>query len=117
MKKKFFVLREAALDKPATLEYYDTEKKYRSGVLPKRSVVVSGCFAVNPKEDCKHKHAITIFTVSDCFSVVCTGEREKLEWMKDLVELQKGICGEAPQGESLPPLSPSFGEFQRELSW
>jgi hypothetical protein len=36
MKKKFFVLRREGAKFPARLEYYDTEKKLKSGQPPKR---------------------------------------------------------------------------------
>lgn len=40
MRKKFFVLREeTAIGGPARLEYYESEKKWRTNCLPKRFIM------------------------------------------------------------------------------
>ena len=90
MKKKFFVLHETLDNKPARLEYFDQQKKFEQGQAAKRVILVAGSFAVNKKEDCEQKYVISVFTDKDTFSVVANSEREQLEWLKDLVELQRG---------------------------
>lgn len=36
MKKKYFVLRRDSAEVPARLEYYDSEKKFKANLAPKR---------------------------------------------------------------------------------
>ncbi|XP_055350442.1 insulin receptor substrate 1-like isoform X2 [Paramacrobiotus metropolitanus] len=106
--KKFFVLRESSSDKPAILEYHESETKFRNNCPPKRSFAITACFAVNSKEDCKEKHAISVFTLGETLSVVCNSEREQSEWLQDLLELQKSGLGEEPLPENSPPLTPLY---------
>ena len=88
MKKKFFVLRGCSNSGPARLEYYDSEKKYRTGAGCKRSIELAGCFNINKKMDPKHKHAISLFTKDDCFSVVAENVDEQESWLGCLLDLQ-----------------------------
>ena len=88
MKRKLFFLREESESGPARLEYYDSDKKYRAGLPPKRSITLKTCFNVNRKSDSKHKNAIALYTKDDCFSVVCDTEEEREEWLSAMVELQ-----------------------------
>ena len=69
-KKKFFVLREESETGPSRLEYYDSEKKFLSGTVPKQPIVLRSCFDINRKSDSRHKYAVALFTRDDCFSVV-----------------------------------------------
>lgn len=88
MKKKYFVLRGCSNSGPARLEYYDSEKKYRAGAGCKRSIELAGCFNINKKMDPKHKHAISLFTKDDCFSVVAENVDEQESWLGCLLDLQ-----------------------------
>ena len=114
MKKKYFVLRKATSDQPAVLEYYDQLIKYQKGEAPKRTSIISGCFAVNKKEDSKVKNAISIFGNPDTFGIVAASEQEQMDWLRDLVELQQSG---SPQKEdtqnsptsSMPTDQPYFG--------
>ncbi|OWA52039.1 putative Insulin receptor substrate 1 [Hypsibius exemplaris] len=104
MKKKFFVLREANAERPAALEYFDAQKKFDQGHAAKRIIPVSGSFAVNKKEDCEPKHAISIFTDKETFSVVANSEREQNEWLKDMIDLQRaGPVEGSPASETAHP--------------
>ncbi|GAB1600700.1 uncharacterized protein LOC106876466 isoform X1 [Argonauta hians] len=88
MKKKFFVLRGNSNAGPARLEYYDSEKKYRASAVPKRSIELNSCFNINKKIDPKHKHAVSLFTKDDCFSVVAENAEEQDAWLDCLLDLQ-----------------------------
>ncbi|XP_052823463.1 uncharacterized protein LOC106876466 isoform X2 [Octopus bimaculoides] len=88
MKKKFFVLRGNSNSGPARLEYYDSEKKYRSYSVPKRSIELNSCFNINKKIDPKHKHAVSLFTKDDCFSIVAENAEEQDAWLDCLLDLQ-----------------------------
>lgn len=90
MKKKFFVLHKESSGGPCRLEYFDSEKKFRSGAAAKRSVNVKTCFNINKRTDTKQKFAIALFTKDDCFTVVCDNEKEQDEWLTALLELQQG---------------------------
>ncbi|WAR16560.1 IRS1-like protein, partial [Mya arenaria] len=54
MKKKYFILRSTSSSGPSRLDYYDSEKKFKTGHLPKRSIHLFKCFNINKKID-KHK--------------------------------------------------------------
>ncbi|XP_023932904.1 insulin receptor substrate 1-B isoform X2 [Lingula anatina] len=89
MKKRYFVVREESPSGPARLEYYDNEKKFKSGhAIPKKVVDFYECFNINKKHDSKHKHAIALYTGSDCFSLVFENEKEQEEWLALFLELQ-----------------------------
>lgn len=117
-KQKYFVLFDDAPNKPGTarLEYFDTEKKFRSlmakspdnGVTnQKRSIVLCTCFNINRRVDIqKHKHVIGLYRKDDTFSIVMKDEKEMNEWLKQLLILQRGkelLDGDQPR--------PKFGEF------
>lgn len=93
MKKKYFVLRTESNSGPARLEYYDNEKKFKSGGTAKRSIAIKTCFNINRKVDAKHKFAITLYTKDDSFSVVADNEESVEEWLNAMLELQlDGPC-------------------------
>nr|KAG5710828.1 hypothetical protein BaRGS_026979 [Batillaria attramentaria] len=88
MKKKFFVLRSTSSSGPARLEYYDSEKKFNAGQLPKRSIHLHTCFNINRKSDGRHKYAIALYTKEECFSVVCEDEKEQENWLTGMLDYQ-----------------------------
>ncbi|CAH1135911.1 unnamed protein product [Ceutorhynchus assimilis] len=100
-RKKFFVLRNETSEALARLEYYDSEKKFRAGVPPKRSIPLRTCFNINKKQDSKHKFVIALYTKDDCFSIVFDNEEEMKVWLKDFLTLQHGE--EILEGEILKP--------------
>lgn len=107
MKKKFFVLYGDALDRPARLEYFDSEKKFRiHSNSPKRSIVLKSCFNINRRTDTKHKCVIALYTKDDCFCIVCENEQELNKWLHKMLALQNGE--EVAEGE---PPKPTFGEY------
>lgn len=105
-KKKWFVLRDETCDTSARLEYYDSEKKFNNGQLPKRSIPLKTCFNINKRSDTKHKHVIALYTKDDCFCVVLESEEELDLWLKALLSLQHGE--EIAEGETPRP---TFGKF------
>ena len=86
----------------ARLEYYDSDKKFRSG-QPKRSVELSSCFNINNKFDAKCHFAIALYTKEDCFGIVCDNEAEQHEWLSALVELSRNDASTVQQ--------PFFGNY------
>ncbi|XP_022239608.1 insulin receptor substrate 1-like isoform X1 [Limulus polyphemus] len=94
LKKKFFVLRTDSASGPARLEYYDSEKKWRLGTSPKRSVDLRACFNINRKMDGRQKFAIDLHTKYDSLSVALDTEEELETWLSTMLELQQGMTME-----------------------
>lgn len=106
MKKKFFVLYSDSVEKSARLEYYDSEKKFKSRFgQPKRSIVLKSCFHISRRVDTKHKYVVSLYTKDDCFCIVFETEMEMNRWLKELLALHRvEECeGEKPRA--------SFGEY------
>ncbi|XP_073990017.1 insulin receptor substrate 1 chico isoform X2 [Rhodnius prolixus] len=103
MKKKYFVLRRDSAEVPARLEYYDSEKKFKANLAPKRSITLKTCFNINKPSDTRQKYVIALFTKKDRFCVVFDNEDEMEDWLKVLLELQHE--GNLPAGE---PARPNF---------
>lgn len=90
MKKKYFVLLSDSGEKSARLEYYDSEKKFRSRFgQPKRSIVLKTCFHINRRLDTKQKFVIALYTKDDSFCVVLENEMELNKWLKALLALHR----------------------------
>lgn len=105
MKKKFFVLYRNAPNRPARLEYFDSEKKYRLHAShPKRSIRLEACFNINRRTDTKHKCVIALYTNEDCFCIVCDNEQELEQWLHKMLSLQNN------KDENGEPPKPAFGE-------
>ncbi|XP_066250509.1 insulin receptor substrate 1 isoform X7 [Euwallacea similis] len=100
-RKKYFVLREETSDALARLEYYDSEKKFKVGLPPKRAISLKTCFNINKKQDSKHKHVVALYTKDDCFGVAFESEEELKVWLKDFLTLQHGE--EIEEGVILKP--------------
>ncbi|XP_024144007.1 insulin receptor substrate 2-B [Oryzias melastigma] len=96
--KRFFVLRAAGPLGPSRLEYYDSEKKFRSSLRsaaaagapgaaaaaapspPKRVIYLSQCFTVNKRADSKNKYLIALYTKDEYFAIVADSEQEQEDW-------------------------------------
>lgn len=90
MKKKYFVLYCDSVDKSARLEYYDSEKKFKTRYgFPKRCILIKNCFHVNRRLDTKHKYVISLYTKDECFSIVYDAEMEMNKWLKELQALHR----------------------------
>ncbi|XP_059210294.1 insulin receptor substrate 2-B [Centropristis striata] len=101
--KRFFVLRAASHLGPSRLEYYDSEKKFRSclrsaiaaaasgGAVapspPKRVIYLYQCFTVNKRADSKNKHLIALYTKDEYFAIVAENEQEQEDWYVAVSEL------------------------------
>lgn len=90
MKKKYFVLVNNNGDKPARLEYYDSEKKFRTRFgHPKRSIVLKSCFHISKRLDTKQKFVIALYTREDSFCIVMENENEMNKWLNALQTLRQ----------------------------
>ncbi|XP_028854860.1 insulin receptor substrate 2-B [Denticeps clupeoides] len=100
--KRFFVLRASSHLGPSRLEYYDSEKKFRSSLRaaaaassagavaaspPKRVIYLYQCFTVNRRADAKNKHLIALYTKDEYFAIVAENEQEQEDWYLALSEL------------------------------
>ncbi|XP_050072332.1 mucin-19 [Anopheles maculipalpis] len=109
-KKKYFVVYGDRPGKPARLEYFDSEKKFKQsfmkgggceGPSAKRSISLRSCFNINKRHDLK-KHIIALYTKDDCFCIVFESEAELSRWLRILLLLQRG-----EESEGDPP-KPTF---------
>ena len=88
-KKKLFVVRDESSSGPARLEYYDSEKKFHSGGLARRCILLKNCFSINAKSDsARHRHMIVMYTEDDCFGIACESESEQHDWLDTMVQLR-----------------------------
>ncbi|XP_038617573.1 insulin receptor substrate 2 [Tachyglossus aculeatus] len=83
--KRFFVLLGGPAQ-PARLEYYDSEKKWRSKA-PKRVISLASCLNVHKRADAKHKYLIALYTRDEYLAVAADDEREQDGWYRALAEL------------------------------
>uniref|UniRef100_A0A6I8NRK4 Insulin receptor substrate 2 n=1 Tax=Ornithorhynchus anatinus TaxID=9258 RepID=A0A6I8NRK4_ORNAN len=119
--KRFFVLRGPGPPaQPARLEYYDSEKKWRSkAAAPKRVISLDSCLNVNKRADAKHKYLIALYTRDEYFAVAADDEREQDGWYRALTDLlSEGKAGpEASSGCSPAPAveEPPAGAAYREV--
>ncbi|XP_059618387.1 insulin receptor substrate 2-B [Phlebotomus argentipes] len=91
MKKKYFVLYSDTKDRSARLEYYDSEKKFKTNFgHPKRTIVLRTCFNINRRTDTKHKWVVALYTKDDCFCIVFDTEQDLNTWLRSLLSLQRG---------------------------
>lgn len=90
MKKKYFVLVANNGEKPARLEYYDSEKKFRARFgHPKRSIVLKSCFHISQRLDTKQKFVIALYTRDDSFCIVMENENDMAKWLSTLQTLRQ----------------------------
>lgn len=85
MKKKFFVLRPNCTECSARLEYYDSEKKWRSGGRPKRHMQLKACFNIAQRLDTKHRHVIALYSSDESLCLVMDTEEQLTDWLKALL--------------------------------
>ncbi|XP_059541084.1 insulin receptor substrate 2 isoform X1 [Myotis daubentonii] len=111
--KRFFVLRGpgASSDEatagggpapqPPRLEYYESEKKWRSKAgAPKRVISLDCCLNINKRADAKHKYLIALYTKDEYFAVAAENEQEQEGWYRALTDLVSE--GRAGAGDSAP---------------
>ncbi|KFP75928.1 Insulin receptor substrate 2-B, partial [Apaloderma vittatum] len=100
--KRYFVLRAESHLAPARLEYYDSEKKFKSSLRvmgtggasaslccppPKRIIPLYQCFTVSRRADAKHKHIIALYTKDEYFAMLAENEAEQEAWYQAISEL------------------------------
>ncbi|XP_026999979.2 insulin receptor substrate 1-B [Tachysurus fulvidraco] len=120
--RRFFVLRAPSDHGPARLEYYESEKKFRSkSPVPKKVVDLDSCFNINKRADSKNKHMIVLHTRGESFAVAADTEELQNEWYQAILDLQSrsktpddygsgGECGLLSPG-------PSFKEVWQVKLW
>ncbi|XP_041341213.1 LOW QUALITY PROTEIN: insulin receptor substrate 4 [Pyrgilauda ruficollis] len=99
--KRYFVLRAESHLAPARLEYYDSEKKFKSSLRaagaggaaalccppPKRVIPLYQCFTVSRRADAKHKHIIALYTKDEYFAMLAENDAEQEAWYQAISEL------------------------------
>lgn len=91
MKKKYFVLHKETTYNEARIEYYDNEKKFKSGLAPKRVINIKNCFNINRRLYTKHDYVIVLSSKEGGFGIVLDSEEDMNTWLKNLLMLQKAI--------------------------
>jgi insulin receptor substrate 1 len=86
MKKKYFVLRAETSDCFARLEYYESEKKFRSGAAPRRVLPLKNCYNITRRLDLKQKHVIALFTKEEQFCIVAENEQDLHAWLTAILK-------------------------------
>ncbi|XP_054829930.1 insulin receptor substrate 2 [Eublepharis macularius] len=115
--KRFFVLRagggggeeaSSAPPQPARLEYYESEKKWRSkAAAPKRAIALDACLNIHKRADAKHKHLIALYTPDEYFALAAESEPEQDAWFRALTELLRD--SQAAPGGASPPAAEDAG--------
>ncbi|XP_077170553.1 insulin receptor substrate 2 isoform X2 [Paroedura picta] len=122
--KRFFVLRagggghgteeassssSSSASSPPRLEYYESEKKWRSkAAAPKRAIALDGCLNVHKRADAKHKHLIALYTRDEYFALAAESEAEQDAWFQALAELLRdaqaaAAASSSSAGQGSPP--------------
>lgn len=122
--KRFFVLRGpgaggdeagagggSAAPQPPRLEYYESEKKWRSKAgAPKRVIALDCCLNVNKRADAKHKYLIALYTKDEYFAVAAENEQEQEGWYRAFTDLlsegRAAAAGDAPPVATAPAAAP-----------
>ena len=99
---RYFVIFEDTPETPGRLEYFDSEKKFRSNqtVNPKRSIILRSCFNINRRSDTKYKFIIGLYRKDDCFSIILKDDEELNKWLRVLLVVQRGkemLDGDQPR--------------------
>lgn len=127
--KRYFVLREESHLAPARLEYYDSEKKFKSSMRaasgnaalccppPKRVIPLYQCFTVSRRADAKHKHIIALYTKDEYFAMVAENEAEQEGWYQAISELmsqsKRGFLEQDDQADQLDDDDEHYGAALR----
>ncbi|KAI1903309.1 hypothetical protein AGOR_G00025880 [Albula goreensis] len=122
MHRRYFVLRAASERGPARLEYYETEKKFRSKApVPKKALNLETCFNINKRADSKNKHMIVLYTRGESFAIAADSEEVQSEWYQAMLDLQfksKIPSDSGSAGESGAPFpGPAFKEVWQVKLW
>lgn len=85
--RRYFVLKEQSDCKPARLEYYESEKKWKNKSTAKRVITLDSCLSINKRADAKNRYLIALYTKDEYFAVAAENENEQESWYRDLTEL------------------------------
>ncbi|XP_045444736.1 insulin receptor substrate 2 isoform X2 [Pipistrellus kuhlii] len=98
---------------PPRLEYYESEKKWRSKAgAPKRVISLDCCLNINKRADAKHKYLIALYTKDEYFAVAAENEQEQEGWYRaltDLVSEGRAAGGAGGSGDSAIPAAGAAG--------
>ncbi|XP_031565638.1 uncharacterized protein LOC116300822 [Actinia tenebrosa] len=89
LKRRYFVLRTSSKYGKTRLEYYESEKKFRSNAPPKRTIHLTSCFNIARKDDTKHKFVFALYTREDAFGLICETEEDLDCWLNALLTEKK----------------------------
>lgn len=89
MKRKYFVLRAETAESTARLEYYESEKKFKSGASPRRVISLKSCFNITRRLDLKQPYVIALYLKEECFCIVMEKDEELRSWLKDLLKCHR----------------------------
>lgn len=103
LKKKYFVLYEEVGSNLARLEYFDSEKKFRSKSVPKRTIKLRNCLNINRRLDTKYENVITLSMKEGGFGIIMDSEENLNKWLRALLKLQRG------EDVMSDPLKPLYG--------
>lgn len=107
MKRRFFVLHLGSEAGDARLEYYGSEKKWKAGSEPRRTIELKACLNISRKLHSKQKNVIALYTQNDCFSVVTETPEELELWLDDMLEVQR-TSASSDENKSRP----IFGKYR-----
>lgn len=88
-KRKYFVLRAETAECSARLEYYESEKKFRSGAAPRRVISLKSCFNITRRLDLKQRYVIALYLKEECFCIVMDGDEDLHLWLADLLKCHR----------------------------
>lgn len=89
-RRRYFVLFRDGPDQSARLDYFETEKKFKSRFSqPKRSIVLKSCFHINRRLDTKHRFVVALYTKDDCFCLVMDSDVKMTQWLKAMTDLHR----------------------------
>ncbi|XP_060128343.1 insulin receptor substrate 2 isoform X2 [Zootoca vivipara] len=122
--RRFFVLCAAsdgaaadeAPPQPARLEYYESEKKWRSkAAAPRRSIALDSSLTIHKRADAKHKHLVALYTRDEYFALAAESEPEQEAWYAALTELlrrSQPAAGPGSPGREEPPPPPGAWAYR-----
>ncbi|XP_015279000.1 PREDICTED: LOW QUALITY PROTEIN: insulin receptor substrate 2-like, partial [Gekko japonicus] len=97
----------------ARLEYYESEKKWRSKAsAPKRAIALDACLNIHKRADAKHKHLIALYTRDETFALAAESEAEQEAWFQEQTELLRDsqAAGQGTQKRLGPAAAPAYRE-------
>lgn len=89
MKRKYFVLRAETAVSTARLEYYESEKKFRSGAQPRRIISLKSCFNITRRLDLKQPYVVALYLKEECFCIVMDKDEDLRSWLADLLKCHR----------------------------